>query len=349
MPETITLVGLIRAAPPANVLAAARARGTLGGRSRACRSSSAARRSPSGGVLLLAPRGADVESVARELHERTGRPCRRVRARGVRGRRSGPARSPAVRRAACRRSRRSRVGGADSRIAAACGGTSVSERRDGYARVRAGAHRARCARRRGADRRRAGADRHPLDGAAVRRARHRGRRPGGPLSRRPATAGSPRRASICRRSRERAEDVPAAGRAAARGLVRRGRRARRAAFTQPALALLSALTWPGNLAELQLVIERAATDAPHDVIQIEDVLPALKLDTLERPESARPLRPVGQPARRAARASSATTSPACCSTTAGGWREAAHALGIQRPNLYRKARQLGIPLARTSE
>ena len=33
------------------------------------------------------------------------------------------------------------------------------------------------------------------------------------------------------------------------------------------------------------------------------------------------------------------------------WRmaEAAEALGIQRPNLYRKARQLGIPLVRLSE
>jgi transcriptional regulator of acetoin/glycerol metabolism len=29
--------------------------------------------------------------------------------------------------------------------------------------------------------------------------------------------------------------------------------------------------------------------------------------------------------------------------------EAAQTLGIQRPNLYRKARQLGIPLARLSE
>jgi len=34
-----------------------------------------------------------------------------------------------------------------------------------------------------------------------------------------------------------------------------------------------------------------------------------------------------------------------------GWRmaDAAQTLGIQRPNLYRKARQLGIPLARLSE
>jgi len=29
--------------------------------------------------------------------------------------------------------------------------------------------------------------------------------------------------------------------------------------------------------------------------------------------------------------------------------DAAATLGIQRPNLYRKARQLGIPLARASE
>ena len=33
------------------------------------------------------------------------------------------------------------------------------------------------------------------------------------------------------------------------------------------------------------------------------------------------------------------------------WRmaDAARTLGIQRPNLYRKARQLGIPLTRSSE
>jgi DNA-binding NtrC family response regulator len=29
--------------------------------------------------------------------------------------------------------------------------------------------------------------------------------------------------------------------------------------------------------------------------------------------------------------------------------DAAETLGIQRPNLYRKARQLGIPLTRSSE
>jgi transcriptional regulator of acetoin/glycerol metabolism len=34
-----------------------------------------------------------------------------------------------------------------------------------------------------------------------------------------------------------------------------------------------------------------------------------------------------------------------------GWRaaDAAHTLGIQRPNLYRKTRQLGIPLAKVSD
>ena len=161
----------------------------------------------------------------------------------------------------------------------------VSERRHGPARVPAGAHRPRRARRRGADRRRAGGDRHPLDGERASARRHRGRRPGGALSRRPATAGSPRRASICRRCAIAPKTCPLLSLRLLEEWCAAGGRGPRA-FTQPALALLSALTWPGNLAELQLVIERAATDAPHDAIQIEDVLPALKLDTLERLEKA---------------------------------------------------------------
>jgi DNA-binding NtrC family response regulator len=57
----------------------------------------------SGGVLLVADPGADVESVAHELHERTKRPAGPSSLRGLCGCGSGPARSAAVRRAACRR------------------------------------------------------------------------------------------------------------------------------------------------------------------------------------------------------------------------------------------------------
>lgn len=142
--------------------------------------------------------------------------------------------------------------------------------------------------------------------------------------------------------RERAEDVPAlASRllddwCAARGCAPR-------TFTPPALALLSALTWPGNVAELRTVVERAAQETPHDVIEIEDVLPALKLD-----RAPAPFLPAGN--LRDARLRFERDYIASV-LQHHGWRmaEAAHTLGIQRPNLYRKARQLGIPLARAAE
>jgi DNA-binding NtrC family response regulator len=142
--------------------------------------------------------------------------------------------------------------------------------------------------------------------------------------------------------RDRAEDVPAlASRLLDDWCVAHGCAAR--TCTPPALALLSALTWPGNVAELQMVIERAARDAPHDVIQIEDVLPALKLD--RAPAHFLPAGNLREARLRFERDYISAV------LQHHGWRmaEAAHTLGIQRPNLYRKARQLGIPLARASE
>ena len=55
------------------------------------------------------------------------------------------------------------------------------------------------------------------------------------------------------------------------------------AFTQAALALLSALAWPGNLAELHAVVERLLTETPTDIIRVEHVLPALHLDRSPAP------------------------------------------------------------------
>jgi hypothetical protein len=54
-------------------------------------------------------------------------------------------------------------------------------------------------------------------------------------------------------------------------------------FTQAALALIGALSWPGNLAELRNAIERAVADTRDDVIQIEHLLPALKLHRAPAP------------------------------------------------------------------
>jgi DNA-binding NtrC family response regulator len=139
--------------------------------------------------------------------------------------------------------------------------------------------------------------------------------------------------------RDRAEDVPAIAErlldrvCAARGLPPRS-------FTQAATGLLGALSWPGNLAELQRAIERAVSDGHAAVIQVEHLLPALQL---QRTSAA--FAPAGS--LREARLRFERDYIASV-LQHHEWRvaDAAQTLGIQRPNLYRKARQLGIPLAR---
>jgi len=142
--------------------------------------------------------------------------------------------------------------------------------------------------------------------------------------------------------RERAEDVPLL----AVRLVEEICAAREMpvrTFTQAALALLAALTWPGNLMELHDVIERVITDTREDVIHVEHVLPALQLH-----RAPTPFVPAGN--LREARLRFERDYIAAV-LQHHDWRmaDAAQTLGIQRPNLYRKARQLGIPLARMSE
>ena len=142
--------------------------------------------------------------------------------------------------------------------------------------------------------------------------------------------------------RERPEDVPAIVArvvediCADRGLAPR-------TLTHAAMALLSALTWPGNLAELHGVIERVIADTDEDAIHVEHVLPALQLH-----RAPAPFVPAGN--LREARLRFERDYIAAV-LQHHEWRmaDAAHTLGIQRPNLYRKARQLGIPLARMSE
>jgi DNA-binding NtrC family response regulator len=142
--------------------------------------------------------------------------------------------------------------------------------------------------------------------------------------------------------RDRADDVPAlAVRLMEEACAACGRPPR--TFTQAALALFGALTWPGNLAELRTAIERVAAHGVEDVIQIEQVLPVLQLHRAPAPfVLAGNLREARQRFERDYIASVLQHHD---------WRmaPAAEALGIQRPNLYRKARQLGIPLGRISE
>jgi DNA-binding NtrC family response regulator len=142
--------------------------------------------------------------------------------------------------------------------------------------------------------------------------------------------------------RERAEDVPAL---AARLLddICDERGVPRRSFTQAALALVGALTWPGNVSELHDAIERVVTDAHDAVVQIEHLLSALQLR--RAPAAFTPAGNLREARLRFERDYIAAV------LQHHGWRmvEAARTLGIQRPNLYRKARQLGIPLTRISD
>ncbi len=131
--------------------------------------------------------------------------------------------------------------------------------------------------------------------------------------------------------RQRRDDVPAIAGAM---LAARDRRRR---FTPAALTVLSALPWRRNTAELAGLIDRLAATGS-GVIRQEDVLGEVQLDRA-------PARPTGS-LRDARRAFEREFIAAVLRDHSWQMREAARALGIERANLYRKARQLGIPLRR---
>jgi DNA-binding NtrC family response regulator len=142
--------------------------------------------------------------------------------------------------------------------------------------------------------------------------------------------------------RDRQEDVPViAARLLEEVLTDRGLKPR--AFTQAALALVAAVTWPGNLGELRAAITRVAGEPGDHDIQVEHLLPALQLQRA-------PVRfvPTGN-LREARLRFERDYISAVLQHHAWRMADAAETLGIQRPNLYRKARQLGIPVTRISD
>src|SRR5436190_13459666 len=107
-------------------------------------------------------------------------------------------------------------------------------------------------------------------------------------------------------------------------------------FTQAALTVLSAPAWPGNLDELRAVLVRVLRAAPAGPIRQEDVLAHLPIDgALSRIAPEISLREARRQFEREYIASVLERHR---------WRmsEAARTLGIERANLYRKTRQLGI-------
>lgn len=107
-------------------------------------------------------------------------------------------------------------------------------------------------------------------------------------------------------------------------------------FTPMALTLLSACPWRGNIVELRALLERVALGGADDVIRLEDLLAHVRLDG-----GPAPVVPSGN-LRDARRRFERDYIAAVLQQHGGRIADAARALGIQRTNLYRKARQLGI-------
>jgi two-component system nitrogen regulation response regulator NtrX len=135
--------------------------------------------------------------------------------------------------------------------------------------------------------------------------------------------------------RERREDVPAIAQAmlATRTQDRR--------FTAAALTVLSALPWRRNTAELAGLIDRLAATGGEEMIRQEDVLAEVQLD--------RPPAPAAGSLRDARRQFERDYIASVLRDHEWQMPAAARALGIERANLYRKARQLGIPLRRDAD
>jgi DNA-binding NtrC family response regulator len=138
--------------------------------------------------------------------------------------------------------------------------------------------------------------------------------------------------------RLRPEDVPAiAARVAEESAAAIGKPA--PSFTQAALTVLTALAWPGNVDEIRTTLGRVLREVPGSQVRQEDVLHLLPIGPFQgivgRIKPALSLREARERFEREYIAAVLEQHD---------WRmsDAARTLGIERANLYRKARQLGI-------
>jgi len=139
--------------------------------------------------------------------------------------------------------------------------------------------------------------------------------------------------------RQRAEDIPLIVDALVTQLCAHAG-VERKTLTQAAITLLSALPWRGNVVELRHALARIVADAAGGHIQLEDVLAHVRFDRAVAPHAPNgTLRSARQQFEREYIA-------IVLRHHRGRVGDAARALGIQRTNLYRKARQLGISVAR---
>jgi len=137
--------------------------------------------------------------------------------------------------------------------------------------------------------------------------------------------------------RDRAEDLRAiVHRVAAAIAAESGRAA--PSFTQAALTVLAAMPWHGNIDELRATLQRVLRDTPGTVRQ-EDLLHLLPIAPL--PGIAARVNPAVS-LREARRRFEREYIAAVLEQHEWLMSDAARTLGIERANLYRKTRQLGI-------
>jgi DNA-binding NtrC family response regulator len=107
-------------------------------------------------------------------------------------------------------------------------------------------------------------------------------------------------------------------------------------FTRSAITLLSALPWPGNAIEVRSLCERLAVLVPRGVVLLEDVVANVRFDGAEAVgRSQETLKTARERFERDHIA-------AALQHHKGRMGSAARELGIERTNLYRKIKQLGI-------
>jgi DNA-binding NtrC family response regulator len=111
--------------------------------------------------------------------------------------------------------------------------------------------------------------------------------------------------------------------------------------TNAAMTLLAAMPWRGNLEELRTAVERLVGEVSGPIIQLEDVLKHVRFDG--------GLLPSGPTVSLRAARDQFERDYVTLVLRHHQWRvsDAARTLGMQRTNLYRKARQLGIAVTRT--
>jgi two-component system response regulator HydG len=136
--------------------------------------------------------------------------------------------------------------------------------------------------------------------------------------------------------RQRREDIPLLATHLLKDLCRANGRPVKT-LTRPALTVLSALPWRGNLPELRIFLERLILLVPHGLIRLEDVLAHTQLEGSS-------ISPTGLDAtlKQARARFERDYIAAVLQHHHGRIADAARVLGVQRTNLYRKMRRLNL-------